>query len=442
MLCGAILPEHWGRFQVYAERVRIVATHPPMKGNIHPSVWFFLASRCKGSPLVPRLRELEAYGLPISEASPLTVLLSPTLRVLELWFALEDEENRLRSSHIATSLLQTLPLMVPDLEILNYGADLNLGHGYLQSFRHFTRLNTLSMPPDDALNEHMLHILSSITTLRKLSCSIDLSGSSPLALPKGAFQELAELTVKGHSDHLVAFVLACQFPNLVRITLGITQPPSATQPQDVFTAVCQRCDSTVLTSFTADFGHAFASRPSSLMEYFEPLLAFPNITSFCLIFCLTEPSISNDDLARVGAAWPRLASFCVLQLPNQYSRHGVACPTLSGIVELGRRCPRLTTVRIPELDASTIPERGTTPALGHGLRSVSIRNIRVVSLLSLDVYMEVAAVLDRVFPSIDLEDAWSMVDVHGRGKGWDDVLRFMEAMRLGRENGVVYADFL
>ncbi|KAI1786089.1 hypothetical protein LXA43DRAFT_82522 [Ganoderma leucocontextum] len=386
---------------------------------------------------MPRLRELVGSYLPISETSPFALLLSPTLRVLDLRFALENkEENRLRFPHIASSLLQTLPLMVPDLEHLSYGAPFNLGQEYL---RHFTRLKSLSAPPNPALNEHRLQILSSITTLQNLSCFIDLSGISSLAFPPHAFQQLTELTIRGYSDHLVTFLLACRLLNLVRINLRshITQQPSARQPRDMFSAVCQCCNPTLLTSFAADFTHRFASRPSSLMEYLEPLLALPNITSFHLVFFLTEPSIRDDDLARFSAAWPHLASFRVLHRTKQYSEHDVARPTLAGIIELARRCPRLTTFHIPEVDAGVVPENGAVPPLGHGLRSALIENI--VPPMSSQAYLEVATVLDRVFPKIDLEDARSMVSsVHGRG--WAEVLRFMEAMRLGRDNGVVYAD--
>ncbi|KAI1792175.1 hypothetical protein LXA43DRAFT_364315 [Ganoderma leucocontextum] len=465
MLCGAILPEHWTRFQLYAVRVHTVVTHPPLTEDIHPSVWTFLAAGCRGIPLMPHLHQLAAYGLSSSDTSPLALLLSPALRELDISFELEDKgEDRSRTPHISTSLLQTLPLLAPKLEHLDVGADFNLGQRSLQSFEHFTRLKYLSMPSDLALNEHMLQVLSSVPTLQNLSCRIDLSGIPAPAFGPHAFQQLTRLAVSGYSDHLVAFILACRFPNLVRIDLRIRQPPSAGQPRDVFTALCQRCNPTLLTSFEANLTHGFASRPSTLMEYFEPLLALPNITSFHVVFFLTDPSIRDDDLARFGAAWPRLASFRIEHHTRQYSNDNLArfsaawprlasfrvqhhtgqysdvraCPTLSGILELAQRCPGLTTFHIPELDPrGTISERGAVPPLGHGLRSISVDN--VTPPLSFQVYMEVATVLDRAFPSLELED-WRPLEVRVHGKGWPDVLRLMKVMRVGRENGRVYAD--
>ncbi|KAI1788325.1 hypothetical protein LXA43DRAFT_950185 [Ganoderma leucocontextum] len=90
MFCGAILPEHWTRFQLYADRVRTMG-HPPREGVIHKSVWLLLATRCSGSPLIPRLRKLVASELRVSETSALFLLVSPTLRVIDISFEREDE---------------------------------------------------------------------------------------------------------------------------------------------------------------------------------------------------------------------------------------------------------------------------------------------------------------------------------------------------------------
>ena len=82
-------------------------------------------------------------------------------------------------------------------------------------------------------------------------------------------------------------------------------------------------------------------------------------------------------------------------------------PTLSGLVDLARRCPRLEASRVPLLDASVIPEKTAVPPLGHGLRSLLLNNIALPAAGS-PPYMEAATVLNRVFPSIDLEEAQKM----------------------------------
>ena len=391
---------------------------------------------------MPRLRELRANLSPTG-TSYLALLLSPTLRTLSLSFGVKSKDgNCLHFPHIAASLLQILPSRVPDLEHLTYRAGFNLEQEHFQSFTHFKQLKSLITPSNIALNKDMLQILSSVTTLQELSCWIDLSGASALTLPH-AFRKLKDLNLTGAADHFLTFVLACHFPELVHIDLHITQPPSVRPPQDAFSALSQRCNPALLTSFAAEFIHQFTARPKSLMEYMRPLLALRNISSFRLVFPYTEPSIRDDDLVQIGAAWSRLSSFRIEHSTGKYSERDVSAPTLSALVAFALRCPFLTTLYIPELDPRVLPEhdeqwQNAVPPQGRALTSLGINNVRPP--LSFDVYMEVATVLDRVFPSIDLKAAESWMVMGPSGKGWLDVLRLMKAMRVGRANGGLRTD--
>ncbi len=399
---------------------------------------------------MPRLHKLD---LTLSETTPLAILLSPTLRILHLCFRFEDGKKR-RYAHIATtSLLQNLPLMAPDLEHLTVDSKHSWGWQTLrpciQSFRLFTHLKTISMQGyDNALDGQMLHVLSSITTLQNLSCSIgDLSGpgTSPLNFPEHAFQELTKLTIlEAHCDHLLTFIRACQFPNLKYMELFIASLSSTGQLRNMITVLCQHCNPTVLSSFVVSLLDKcrLTVRLRSLMEHFEPLLVLGSITSFILAFNDDHSiSISDDDLARISVAWPRLTTFVIIWAADvpQYSQLDVARPTLSGIIELARRCPRLVMFHIPELGTSIIPAKGAAPPLRHrGLHSMAFRNIVAPAPPSEpEVYLEVATVIDRVFPSLDLESTSreNYEDFNGAMQGWADVLRFVKAMHLGRENG-------
>nr|VWO94698.1 Atg26p [Ganoderma boninense] len=438
MLSGAILPDHWARFQLYAERIRIATATGKAMAEIHSSVWPFLAAKARGAPLMPRLRKFTAYYFGASGLSALSLLLPPTLRHLEILFDNEfDPEKLSRTPHVSATLLQTLPQLVPDLEHFTWGVHLYLADAaYLQFFVHFKQLKSLSAPDNFPLNESNLRLVSSITSLQSLSCLIDLSGVTAPAFPPHAFQRLTSLALCGHSDHLVAFILACGFPNLEHTKFQIVHPPSSGKPRHLSTALCQRLNPTLLTSFEARYTHAFPMPPSSLMDYFEPLLAFPNVTSVDLAFLSTEPCIRDDDLARFGAAWPQLATFRI-EHNKRYSQPQISRPTLPGLIALARRCPRLTTLYIPELDPSPMPEKSAIPALGHGLRSVWIDSI--VPPFTLQVCMDVATAVDRVFPCIDFADP-QILRYSVPGKSWVEVLRFVRAMRIGRENGVAYAD--
>ncbi|PIL32329.1 hypothetical protein GSI_05575 [Ganoderma sinense ZZ0214-1] len=388
---------------------------------------------------MPRLRELRVDSLRISGAPLLALLLSPTLRLLDLSFGVENgEENRVRSPHVYTSILQILPDMAPDLEHFTYGSgfDLPVGQNDLQSFAQFKRLHSLTTSPEMALNQHVLQVFSSVATLQTLSCCIDLSGISALVLPSDPFLQLTNIDLRAHSDHLLTFFRACPFPNLVHIGLQITHPPSVSHPRDIFIALCQHCDPKLIKSFDVDVMYRFAARPRSLMEYVEPLMALRNMGSFRLVFMYTEPSICDGDILRIGAAWPRLTRLNVDHHTTKYAQPDVAAPSLSAIVELARRCPALTFLVIPELDPRALPEQSAVPALGHALRTLAIDN--VLPPLSSQVFIDMATILDRVFPSLDLKKALLLVGPYG--KGWVDVLRLMEAMQLGRANGAMYAD--
>ena len=455
MLCGEISHEHWTRFQLYADRVRVIAHPPPYwKVRIHPSVWPFLAQKCRGNPLLPRLRVLIACDLFVSATSALTLFFSPTLRTIDLstdnCTEAESEDNfELQFiPPMASLILQTLPSIAADLEELTFDAELIPTHEHFQSFNHFTKLSTLAINHNALLCEHVLQTLSTKTMLRKLSCCIDFSdsSSSTSALEtQYAFPELTELNVSGELDHLVAFIRACQFSRLASLHLQITSPTRSGRPVESFASIFQCCDPAQLTSFSVIFSSDLARAPHLVrfMDYFEPLLAFPNISTFHVFVKSTRPPVhDDDDLARIGAAWPRLADLSILydltypSTIGQRTQGGVAVarPTVSGVVELARRCPKLAILQICELDVSTaLKEDAVVLCLGHGLRSMAVRN--VLQPCAPQKYLETATLLDRVFPAIDLEDTqqhWM-----GFGKGWEEILDSVKTIRLRRETGEV-----
>ena len=404
---------------------------------IHSSVWTFLAAKCKDSPLLPRLRSLLILDMHLSDIPCLILLMSPSLRSLDSFFVLkQEEEDRQTIPYVVRSLMEMLPVMAPNLEKFYCDVDVDLGHGYVGAFSQFARLKTLYIM-SLALNEGALQALSAIATLEDLSCSINLSnGSAPILRPC-AFQRLTGLHVIGSIDDLTAFINAFQLPSLIRISLSIREPAHAREPVDLFAAVYRRCNTALLTSFRAHINYAFLfPRPTCLMQYLEPVVALPNIESFYLSFARAMPSISDDDLARFGAAWPRLSTFRIsyflasfLLRDEPQAMLNIVRPTLSGLVDLARRCPHLEAFRIPELDANSVPENITTLPLGHGLRTFWVNNVTLPSPES-PLYSEVAAVFDRVFPSINLGDARKAVRL--RASGWTTFLGQLEAMRAGR----------
>ena len=157
---------------------------------------------------MPRLRILRADNIPIREISVFTLLISPTLRAVNVSFVLEEEDDADMAPHAVDSLLHTIPLVVPDLEDFSYDVDftlvcgrVNLVDGHLESFRlHFTRLTTLSICCEVVIDsDHIPRSLSSIPTLQSLTLTtITLPSGFALALPENRFEQLKDLHLGGH----------------------------------------------------------------------------------------------------------------------------------------------------------------------------------------------------------------------------------------------------
>ncbi|PIL32711.1 hypothetical protein GSI_04826 [Ganoderma sinense ZZ0214-1] len=385
--------------------------------------------RCKGSPLMPRIRDLVVLDLLTSETSALVLQLSPSLRSLNILFSLEAEkEDRPIAPNVASSLLETIPLIAPNLEKFYCDIDVDISRGFIESFAHCARLNTLSMSAALPLDGGALRMLPSIPSLRDLTCSIDLSRKSEPLRPY-TFQHLMRLQVAGPFDDLTAFISACELPSLTCITVRFQQPPSAQHPLNLLTAICQRCNPALLTSFSTHVLYQFFANTPRLMEYFEPLLALPNIKSFRLWFSHAIPSIHDDDLTRIGTSWPRLSYFSVSRLPMKLDvPPDLVRPTLSALVDLARRCPHLESFGVPELDAKVVPEENAAALpLGHALRSLSVGDVVLPWPEPITHLAGVAKVVDRVFPSIELREPRMSVN------GWVRLLRLLKTMRVSRE---------
>lgn len=106
-------------------------------------------------------------------------------------------------------------------------------------------------------------------------------------------------------------------------------------------------------------------------------------------------------------------------------------PTLCGLIDLARRYPHLNSFRVPELDASVLPEKDAVLSLGHRMRSLSINDVTLPSPESLMHLDSVARTPDRIFPSIGLQDVQPAAgeDV----KGWVKVMWLLKTMRLERK---------
>ena len=99
-------------------------------------------------------------------------------------------------------------------------------------------------------------------------------------------------------------------------------------------------------------------------------------------------------------------------------------PSVAGLIELAKGCPRLREVVLPSLDVSTLPKMSALPSEGHK----EVRFLYVGAKVKDDgvAVEDVAEVLDQLFPYLDGHSRkWS-------GESWakvQDATREIQAAR-------------
>ncbi|KAM5545025.1 hypothetical protein V8D89_001136 [Ganoderma adspersum] len=240
------------------------------------------------------------------------------------------------------------------------------------------------------LDEDLLVVLANLRNLANLEASIllqDSSDAGQLDLKDG-FPRLTHLELKLHCppEYLTRFILATSMPRLRDLSLFLSS----------------RHVDGVLTSFPAIWYHIGPHKLTRL----RPLLPFAKLEELEFLFQEHLP-LCDEDLGRFARAWPQLRALLFRQSdaslahPNR-EPGALARPTLNGLVELARGCAKLVCVCIPDLDASasTLPKVEGVVLLRHGLLDLCIQNL--VGAEDGERQLDVAVVLDRVFPGVKL----------------------------------------
>ena len=119
----------------------------------------------------------------------------------------------------------------------------------------------------------------------------------------------------------------------------------------------------------------------------------------------------DEDLIQFGVAWAKLQSLEIRHI-DEVDDHrllglrGSESPTVLGLMELARRCPYLTHVHFPELDARALPNVRTVAGLpvGHSIPEISFDHARYATR-STEKPCAVAAVFDIAFPKLDVPNS-------------------------------------
>ncbi|PIL32753.1 hypothetical protein GSI_04868 [Ganoderma sinense ZZ0214-1] len=438
---GDIPPEAWSRLKTYAARVRGITFS--RKANIDAGVWWTILEQCQGIPLLPNLRKLHTIKLNAIHIFVLRAFASPSLRdvFLEFYEDLDGDRSPSSMAPIAGSALQEFSIKATEITRLCLYPDLTIGREDLMCLSRFTQLEELYLNDHLVLDEDLLFMLNGLKNIRFLKIPILLRGppeSTQVHLPY-EFHNLTGLDLCGPPAHLARFIVASSMPRLNDLSIWFG-PHHSDGIETYLTSICRHIGPHTLAHFTAQLS-SFVHAPQLLMRLLEPLLPFAQLEEVVVRQADSLP-LRDEDLARISHAWPKLRmlrfdqSTTALEDPDRQPG-STARSTLAGLVDLARGCPHLTELCIPELDASVLPPIAGVPLMGHGPLDLCIENL--VGAEDEETQLDVAVILDRLFPCLDLDYGIKEQRNYGGNANpytaeSENVSKLLRVMQLGREH--------
>lgn len=172
-------------------------------------------------------------------------------------------------------------------------------------------------------------------------------------------------------------------------------------------------------------------------EPIRPLLEIRNLRT--IYMCTWSPcAISDDNLCMMADAWPNLVSLTVQWCAED--SESADTPSLDCLPHLARSCPHLQRLSITYVALTVADDIDTYPVMSHCLSELSI-----VDTLSYPEEIgaeEVALLLDRIFPCLDMETlqesevgyARAQTPTGGPGvlKAWLQVCRYLRNFQAVR----------
>ncbi|PIL32740.1 hypothetical protein GSI_04855 [Ganoderma sinense ZZ0214-1] len=169
-----------------------------------------------------------------------------------------------------------------------------------------------------------------------------------------------------------------------------------------------------------------------LATLFAPFLSFGHLKIFNVSFfegCVLR--VLDDDLRALARAWPRLEVLHIWMREMSASDFSTArAPTVSGLLELAKGCPRLQLVMLPALDVSALPEVGALPREGH--EGVQLLDMSALVKNEGVAVEDVARVLDKFFPC--LGEYLRFEEQTPQAKSWQEVQDAMMKMQAARSS--------
>lgn len=397
-----------------------------------------LAWRCGDQELLSNVRKLVANNISLSDVASVTLLLSPSIREIQISF----DKNTLVApslSPIAAALFRDIvKTTAPNLTDLFLFERFPLSSSQipLLGLCHNLRHICLSDRDHTVLDAGAIRLLERLGPLETMSLSIRLGEchtATDLDLKIG-FPKLSYFNLAGSAVDVANFLVAARLVALknLEVTLaGSTDMPAleeciAQMGAHLFQAL--RSLNMTVTTMPPQ------SPTAILGDVISPLYALKGLKSVGLDLGAYVPHTSDNDLIALACAWPKLDWLSIGggSPPNVRRLTTLRRPTVRGLVELAQRCPRLRIINLPTLDTSQLPSPESVPTLGRA-RTKRL-SLDWISASGGPVRFELAVLLDRLFPELEKFE----VGNPGQEEAGRQVFRYLEAMQTGRRHSKLF----
>ena len=352
---GPITEAERARIIWYTQHIRIL--HMYSTWRLDSSVFEYLSPAALGFPLAPRVHTLCGSWYAIPHQSEAVALLSgPALRTLSVTFAGSETvpasaDGRFARQYrpIVRALLADVAVSAPALESL---AVHDIPHmSLLEPAGTLRSLLTLNLSKlRHSFDLEFLRALEPLDRLEELQLGDHfVPGSAP---PCSGFRRLQTLVVVNGISTVPDLLAALPNARLKELRSYGVSHGRLRQIEALAKALCagpgQLLESLSLLSFVGE--EQLMQEPVSVL--LGPFFALQGIKRFTL-FAWQRLSIGDEDLQKLGRAWPKLE---LLHMPSDFvdaARGAVDAPTIEGIVELANACPGLNDTQF----TSIIPAR-------------------------------------------------------------------------------------
>ncbi|CDO77435.1 hypothetical protein BN946_scf184857.g42 [Trametes cinnabarina] len=380
--------------------------------------------------LFPQLRYLR-WTPGASGVEDLAQLVPPSLHSLHIVVPKTSQRGKSLTSLSLSEVLTKAPL----LRYLRVSASDGVEGPWVDSFPHLAALETLDVlefPFRDVSRSPSLIPLSALRHLRHLKFCLPESMS---AVGLDAFPSLQTLTLDATCTSILtttAFLSTITSPQLKAFTLLNCQCVSTSTNAELheLAAVLRARFSASLRQLDLSMrgaSHPLVSDTQPLLEIMAPILGMHALTSVRILVSseVSALTASKDDLRKAAEAWRKATRLHLC--------YRGPVPALRDLAQVKRRCPRLTDLVVPGIDASASesesePEsepgpREDLPA--HGLQFLTLHDDGCDS--DIPDASRLARCLDALFPHVE----WRCPS-GGANAAWRETVEELVQLRIAR----------